>query len=536
MNQGAPADGPPVGLPGRVSSGPIPFWPALAVLLVAAVTIRWARLPVAWSYWAVDYVAYTHGHWLELGQGDLPWTRLVRLHPGQYALAFTLMLKAGLSLRALFWVPALASAGSISLGAIWLRRAVSPGTGLLFAGLMAVSPYQAHYGLELNNYPLYQLFGAAVLVAAWSAWDSPTRWRLLALGAAVAAALHGHFFAALPVVLLGGAALITRRWKVALAVGAGLAVAAPIFVSALSLPGDPETYSAPAERGSQLVVESWLAWVGRFGPPRALAAIALALALATAGALRRPRRRPLGLLLGGALLLLIAQNYVGFLGGAVRIFQTPYWILPSWIAFALIAVGVEAWRIRWARLALLVVLLPWLVPAGLRAIHPTGAGPGTAVSWSGGGGHRELVPAAADDLRDYLQTRVTAGDVVVYLWDPWFINDQPHRWDPLFAAFPPGELGPFADGEPYPGYTHRRGDTIVSFVNEVSLRGGATEATLREALAHWLEAGRRIHLVLGHVDPALAAPAPEALRSWVVGGGAAWIPLETGELAIIRIE
>ncbi|MDP7112734.1 MAG: hypothetical protein QGH45_12260, partial [Myxococcota bacterium] len=498
--------------------------------------IRWARLPVAWSYWAVDYVAYTHGHWLELGQGELPWARLVRLHPGQYALLFALMLEAGLSLRALFWIPILASAGSIAIGAIWLRQAVSPVTGLLFAGLMAVSPYQAHYGLELNNYPLFQLFGAAVLVAAWSAWNHPTRWRLLALGAAVAAALHGHFFAALPIALLGGAALITRRWWVALAVGAGVAVAAPIFVSALSLPGDPETYSAPAERGSQLVKESWLAWVDRFGPPRALAAIGLALLLAVAGTLRRPRRRPLGLLLGGILLLLIAQNYAGFLGGAVRIFQTPYWILPSWIAFALIAVGVEAWRIRWSRLVLLVVLLPWLVPAGLRAIHPTAAGPGTAVSWSDGEGHRELEPGTAADLRDYTQTRVASGDAVVYLWDPWFINDQPHRWDPLFAAFPPGELGPFADDDPYPGYTHRRGDTTVSFVNDTSLRGGAPEATLREALVHWLEAGRRVHLILAHVDPALPPAKTEGLRSWILGRGSAWIPIDVGGVTVIQID
>ncbi len=514
----------------------LPFAPALAALLVAAIAIRWGRLPVGWSYWAVDYVAYTHGHWLDLGQGDLPWSRLVRLHPGQYALLFASMLKAGLSLRALFWVPVLASTASIALGALWLRRAVSPGAGLLFAGLMAVSPYQAHYGLELNNYPLYQLFGAAVIVAGWAAWDRPGRWRLLALGGAVAAALHGHFFAAPPVVLLLAAALVTRRWKVALAVGAGLAVATPIFVAALALPGDPETYSAPAERGSQLVAESWLAWVDRFGPPRALIAVALALALAGVGALRRPRRRPLGLLLGGALLLLIVQNYAGFLWGAVRIFQTPYWLLPSWIAFALIAVGVEAWRVRWSRLALLVVLLPWLVAAILRAVAPTSAGPGTATSWTADGGHVELDATAVEALDGHLRTRVGPGDAVVYLWDPWFINDQPHRWDPLFPAFPPGELGPFADDGPYPGYTLQRGSTTVSFVNSASLRGGDPEATLREALDHWLAAGRAVHLVLGHADPDQSAPDPDTLRSWVLGRGAAWVPSRAGDVWIVRIE
>ncbi len=521
---------------GRLLRGPLPFWPLLGVLLVAAAAIRWGRMPVAWSYWAIDYVAYTHGHWLALSEGELPWTRLVRLHPGQYALLFAVLMKAGLSLKALFAIPLLASTACIALGAVWLRRAVSPGAGLLFAGLMTVSPYQAHYGLELNNYPLYQLFGAGVLVAAWAAWGSPSRWRLIALGAAVAAALHGHFFAALPIAVLGAAALVTRRWWVALAVGAGFAAAAPIFVAALALPGDPETYSAPAERGTQLIRESWLAWVDRFGPPRALVAVALVLAMAIAGALRRPRRRPLALLLGGTLLLLIVQNYAGFLGGAVRIFQTPYWILPSWCAFALIAVGIESWRLRWSRVLLLIVLMPWFVPAVQRALEPTRAGPGQVVTWSATGGHEAIESPSPALLRHYLGTRVEPGDAVVYLWDPWFINDQPHRWDPLFAALPPGSLGPFADGGPYPGYTHRAGEATVTFVNSVSMRGGGTEAALREALGQWLAAGRRVHLVLAFVDPELPAPDPAGLRVLVAGAGATWTEHEVEGLRIVVID
>lgn len=512
------------------------FWTCLGLLLAVAVAIRWGRLPIAWSYWAVDYVAYTHGHWLDLSEGQLPWSRLVRLHPGQYALLFALMLKAGLSLRALLWVPVLASAASIALGALWLRRAVSPGAGLVFAGLMTVSPYQAHYGMELNNYPLFQLFGSAVLVAAWSAWDRPTRWRLVALGAAVFAALHAHFFAAVPVALLGAAALITRRWRIAIVLGAGVALAAPIFLSALTLPGDPETYSEPAERGMQLVAESWLAWVDRFGPPWALGAIAALLALGAAGTALRARRRRLGLLLGGALLLLIVQNYAGFLGGAVRIFQTPYWILPSWLAFALIAVGVEAWRSRGPRLAMLIVLLPWMVHAVGRAVEPTGAGPGRTVTWSEAAGHAELDSPAAAPLRHYLRTQIEPGDVVVYLWDPWFINDQPHRWDPLFAAIPPGDLGPFADDGPYRGYTHRLGDATVSFVNSASMRGKPPEDTLREALDHWFAADRRVHLVFAFVDPDLPTPVPDAMRAYVSNRGRTWRDLRAGEIPVVRLE
>ena len=498
--------------------------------------IRWGRVPIAWSYWAIDYVAYTHGHWLDLGEGQLPWSRLVRLHPGQYALLFALMLKAGLSLRALFWVPVLASAASIALGSIWLRRAVSPMAGLGFAALMTVSPYQAHYGMELNNYPLFQLFGAASLVAAWSAWDRPSRWRLVALGAAAAAALHGHFFAAVPLALLGGAALVTRRWRIALAVAAGFATATPIVVAALALPADPETYSEPAERGMQLVKESWLAWIGRFGPTWALAPIAGVLVLAAAGAARRVRRRPMALLLGGTLLLLIAQNYAGFLGGAVRIFQTPYWILPSWLAFALVAVGAESWRSHGPRLVMLIVLLPWMVHAVGRAVEPTGAGLGRAVTWSETDGHVELESPAAAPLRHYLRTQLEPGDAVVYLWDPWFINDQPHRWDPLFAALPPGDLGPFADDEPYPGYTHRLGDATVSFVNSASLRGEAPEDTLREALDHWFAADRRVHLIFAFVDPDLPAPAPDGLRADVLGDGRSWTPQEVGGIRVVVLE
>jgi len=521
---------------GRLLSRPLPFWPLLAVLLAAAIAIRWGRLPIAWSYWAIDYAAYTHGHWLDLSEGQLPWSRLVRLHPGQYALLFAGMLKAGLSLRALFWVPVLASAASIALGAIWLRRAVSPGAGLVFAGLMAVSPYQAHYGMELNNYPLFQLFGAAALVATWAAWDRPTRWRLIAVAAGAFAALHAHFFAAVPIALLGAAALTTRRWRIALALGAGLALAAPIFLSALSLPGDPETYSEPAERGTQLVKESWLAWVDRFGPPWALAAVAGLLALGTAGAAIRVRRRPLGLLLGGALLLLIVQNYAGFLGGAVRIFQTPYWILSSWLAFALIAVGVEAWRSHGPRLVMLAVLLPWMVHAVGRAVEPTGAGPGRTVTWSEAGGHADLGAPAAAPLRHYLRTQVQPGDAVVYLWDPWFINDQPHRWDPLFAALPPGDLGPFAEEGPYPGYTHHLGDAAVSFVNSASLRGEAPEDTLREALEHWFSADRRVHLVFAFVDPELPAPETAGLRAVVAARGRTWSDLEPGGVPVALLE
>jgi len=510
------------------------FWPVLAVLVATAAAIRWGRLPVVWDYWAIDYLSYTYYHWADLSDGRFPWTRLIGMHPGQYALGMTLLLKLCDSLRTLMWLPVLASCASVVVGALWVRRQTTTAAGLLFGLLMTVSPYQAHYGIELNNYPLFLLVGSLLVVVTWACWYAPRTPRLVALGAVVAAAPHAHFFMLPMLAVLGCVVVATRRWRMLAAMAIGAIPTLPVLVAAATLPGEPASYMGSVA-ADLLFEESLAAWVGRFGTGHALLGVLLATSVGAISALRhRPTRRAAALLVA-VIATLAVVNYIGFVTGAARIFQTPYWVLPSWCAFALIALGCGA-GLRAIPAVIVLVLAVWFAESGHRAALPRSAAEARVGVWTADGVELLANPPDPGELVGYLDEHLAPGHVVLYLWDAMYINDEPHRYDPLFAAFPPGEVGAWDPESVHTGFGYRFRRGTVYFHNSVPLRGDERETSLAEAIHEWLAEGRPIHVVIGSVDPELPAPDATAMQELVRRCGGTWREIRQGDVRLIAIQ
>ena len=128
------------------------------------------------------------------------------------------------------------------------------------------------------------------------------------------------------------------------------------------------------------------------------------------------------------------------------------------------------------------------------------------------------------------------GDVLLYLWDARWLNDDPTRRDPLLAAIPPGKVGDWLPRErPWPGFGHRLGEAEVYFVNSTSMRGGEQEAALRAALLRFLAEGRTTHAVLVP-DPAQPPSDPRALLAAVSEAGGSWSSrwVDRVEVVVVR--
>jgi hypothetical protein len=511
--------------PSPAPDGHLPFWPSLMLLLIVAAVVRWGRLPVAWDYWAIDYVAYPYPFRLDLGDGGFPWTRLVGLHPGQHALASAGLLALGGTVRELLLLSVGLSLAAMTAGALLLRRAAGPAAGLAFATLFALSPYQVHYGLELNNYPLL-LAGAAATTALFAASWPPEAGRgvLAALCVAATVALHGHLVALPLVAALGLLALLGRRWRVLATLALSAALSAPVLLAIARMRGAATTFHNEQLPPLELAGRLLRTLVERFGPEPALVGLAAAGLIGAAFALRDPRSRALAGVL--ALLGAIGAGSVlyGMARGAAFVDQTPYWVHVSWCGLALVGLGFGVAGRR-GRLVLLLAATPWLLFAGWRAMLPAS---GTWAAEEAGD------PAA---LRAHLDEQVQRGDVLVYLWDTLYLNDEPLRRDPLFAAIRPGELGDWLPrANPFPGYCHRWRDGEACFLNATGTRGDEQEEALTAALEGWLDAGRRVHLVFAAVDPGLPPGDEGRLRARVESRDGRWRTSWADRTKVVRVE
>jgi len=251
--------------------------------------------------------------------------------------------------------------------------------------------------------------------------------------------------------------------------------------------------------------------------------VVAATAAAAVLALRDPRSRGAALLLLGLAAAGGAGVATGMVRGAAFVGQTPYWIHVSWCLLAVLALGIGVAG-RWPRLGLALVLAPWLLGAAWRALLPSAAAP---------------VPVELDEpaeLSRWIDDSFAAGDVLVYLWDVRYLNDDPTGRDPLFAAVRPGELGDWLPRDrPFPGYCHAYRGGEACFVNNTCTRGDEHEQALRAALEIWLGAGRTIHLVVAWNDPARGSWEPSALRAAVERAGGRWQDGWAHRTRVVRI-
>ena len=489
----------------------------IVALLSLGLELRLIHMEDAWSYWMPAYVRYARPHWLDLGDGVLPWRRLVGLHPPLWALITAALAHAGATMRGLIAVPLLCSLGSAVLGAVLVRRVTDRRTTAAFVALLVIAPYQVHYATELNNYPLLQLGTAALAVSVAAAWNGGTREHAI-LAVVVGVGLWAHFASAPLVLALGVCAVLTRRWRVAAATVAGVLLASPILLEALSLTGASQTFHNEPLSGLALLGELRAIWAERFVPTFASAALGLATVAATGWALRARPSRDAALLL--TMMLAVAGTWVlaGFSSGASFYAQTPYWLPCSWLGLVLLALGLHA-APQWGRWVLVALTGVWLVGVGQRAF----TGP---TDWDPSEARQEVLDYLGDVNPDQ-------GDVLVYLWDG-FGNDLPHLRDPFHGAIRIPDVAPFAPREEplaIDAATWGNGRLVH---RHAALRGDDPE--LAEAIAAWLREGRVVHLVEPGWDSEREAPNHGAVRARVTAEGARWTEWTFGRATLTRIE
>lgn len=502
-----------------------PFYLGLGLLLFLAAWLRLEHLETSWSFWSMDYLSYYGPIRDDVGTGPFPWRRLVGLHPPQHALLVTGVLAWGGSVAQVIWLSVGLSLGAIVLAALALRQIASPRAALIVATLLACSPYQVHYGVELNNYPLFLFGGAALVWAAARAWSQDTSppGLLVILAVAASLTLHGHL-AGLPLVgVLLTAFAVRRRWTAVGALGVGLLTFLPVGLAMKAMLGGATTFHNDPLLASELAVELPRAWIGRFGSAASLgAAIACVLASGVLGLLS-PRTRHWTL--GGVLVLAVAvlTVLVGMRSGAAQVAQTPYWIFASWTAWLLVGIGWEGAG-RAGRILLAVLILAWAAGSGIHAAAP----PPTSTQ----GASVETASA----LAGHLERTASRGDAVVYLWDPSFLNDDPVSHDPLFAIFEASELQDWTGRDaPCRNYGFHWGERLACFRPSASLRGGEHEEALTRDVSSWITQGRTVHLIQANIDPRRAPPDPARLKAAVARLGGVWREARPGGLRVYRI-
>ena len=556
----------------------------LIALLALAVAVRLGRVPLAWNYWAIDYLSYPLAHRDELAHGHVAWTRLTGLHPGLWSLIMATSGVLGGGVRAAWAFSLLCSVGSIAVAAAWLHRRAGPAAAALATALLALSPLHAHYGLELNNYPLY-LLGSAVLAAGLDRGLRRDRVGLAFLGALLC--LHGHLAGH---ALVGAAlllALARRRGRLIGALLAAEALASPILFAALRHRAAAGTFHNERPAAAELLSELLRLWPERFAPTISVAALTLAVLWLTGRALRDRERRDSALVLATLAVAGLAATGIGLLSGAAFVAQTPYWLQPSWALLTGAALGVVGLS-RAQIVGLAALLTVWLVPAAERAWKPTddlhpqvgviepprwrtlpleairhappAAPPGPAWAARGFPAHlqnrepgvsgtwwqqalipgregprvRSLPPSSPDGLRAWLEQEHR--DVLLWIWEPAFANDDPRGWDPLFVALKPSEFGDLRPvDEPWPGFCRDWRGGAACFLNRASLRGGEFEAELRAALRGWIDAGTTVDLVFANLDPQQVPPDPRRLRQAVAEIGGTWTDEFVGVTWIARV-
>ena len=511
------------------------FWPVLGLVLLAGLGLRLAHFDSVWTYWTLDYLSYYGPLRDDLGAGLFPWTRLVGLHPPQHGLLASGMLANGASVAAVVWLSIAFSLTAVVLAALTLRELGLPGGGLIAAAALALSPYQVHYGVELNNYPMF-LFGGSAL--AWAAvrtirTSRCSRLDLVVLAGAALVTLHGHA-AGLP--LVGTLLLLfVAAWRPrpALALGIATLLFAPVGAAILAMTHGESTFHNAQLSVSSLLLELSRSWFGRFGPSWGITSASL-LTLTGLGAavLTRPEQDPLGPIqhrcaIGGGILLassLIAVG-AGMWSGAAHVGQTPYWVVASWLAWVLVGLGWSASG-RLGRVAMTLLLAVWLGGAASSLVNAD-------LPRTGSPSARSVA-----ELRTHLELATAPGDAIVYLWEPLFLNDSPSGHDPLFSVFSPHEVGDWIGGDsPCPNYGFRWKNRSLCLLPASGMRGGEHEVELGKNVVAWLKDGAVVHLIQGALDPSKPPPSIAGLKARVFAAstGPHWSEARPGGVRVLRV-
>lgn len=415
-------------------------------LLGAGVWLRVITAPWHTNLWTVDWLSYYEPQAAALASFRLhAWLGSWEgLHPPLSGAVHGAIMVFGGSLAAQ-WVATVA-AGLLSV--VLLRRLFGPGLDawpwLLLVAWVALSPLQANYGLNTSPYPWALLLSGAATAALVHANDRGGARAWLIAGLLIGLAVETHVLAF--AIAIGQALWLAvqgaehrrrhrqglKRWAIAVGV-----LALPMIVGSLTKTRDPWTFHI--EEGEQ---STWstvsMVFFERFGDrPSALVLGGVIGVLALAVVARNPRGTP-GLL---------AISIVGWMAALALFFEigvadprlSHYYLVPQLLAFALGAVAVAelagwAGERRSLRAALALVL-----------VGVTGWWTTEAVGWQLDRQDRAhaMIAEAGSTPADIgvLFADAGPGDVVAYLWDHQFLNDEPEYLDPLASAWPIGRIG-----------------------------------------------------------------------------------------------
>ena len=430
---------------------------ALQIQLASALVVlgfgAWLRaLAQPWhtNLWTIDWLSYYEAQadalssfrlhaWIGSWEG---------LHPPVSGALHGAIMVFGGSL-ATHWAATVAAG---LLAAVFLARPfVGPGRvrasfGLLLLLWVALSPLQANYGLNTSPYPWVLLLCGAATVALLRAAqaDTPSAWVLA--GVVMGLAVQTHvlaFVVALGQLLwiLGRGRPFLRthragllRWGLVLGV-----LAAPMIVGSLTATGDPWTFHI--EPGEQSWWSTALMVVfERFGDRPSGHALGLVLGVGGLGGLALAPRGLPGLL-GVCILGWLAALALFFVGHVADPRLSHYYLVPHMFGLALGAVG-------WAEIADRAAGRgrPRIAAGILAAVLAvTGWWAVESIGWQlarRDRAHRLVSEAgAAPEAVRALFLNAGPGDVVAYLWDHQFLNDEPEYLDPIAARWPITRLG-----------------------------------------------------------------------------------------------
>jgi hypothetical protein len=322
-----------------------------------------------------------------------------------------------------------------------------------FAALSACALLLTLYSAEARPYALIGLLGLAAFLAASTGRETPRR--LLAAAAAAAAALYVHYLALFVVASLLILALAARRFRSALALGAGALLFLPWLPVLRGQPAEAIAWMREPAASSLVAFVSALGGVGRaaapFGGPAprllflaGLAAGLLLLAAAAVGARRDPEIRTalacVVLVLGGALV-------AGFWRPVAFAGRTEMAVLPIWIwGVARAAEGSRAARWGAGAAALLGTVASLVVafahrPPGasdLAAAIAAATQKGDVVVAAGG----FYLPLRNEADRGRLEARLVALPEDVAAHPGWFIPALPGEAESLAVEKEAGALAP----------------------------------------------------------------------------------------------
>ncbi len=500
----------------------------IAIALSAAaiglgVMLRIDQLPWHSNVWGIDWLGYFEPQARHLRHANVfGWALSPQgLHPPLSGSIHGLMQALSLSFSVHWALTVAAGLGAaVVLGGAGWRITGSPAALLITVGFVAVAPMQANYGLNTSPYPWSLLLAAVSSAALLHAIqvDTPRAWLHSAIASALAAQVHilvtAVVLGQILFLMLKGPAWtrerkdVAKRW--ALIVGVSL-----VYIVGLSLfkTTDSWTFHISEEQPWPQTARHML--TGRFVAMSACWGVGAWIAVGAAAGLAIKESR-------AAVGLLLLQSF-GYLSALVLFYEinvadprlTHYFRVPQ-----LLLAAAGAWGLAAAGSKLGKAGPALAVVAAVGASAPWGL---AAADWYEDKGARadELIEAsAAADVRPYWAD-AEDGDVVLYLWDHSFLNDEPEHMDPIGALWPTWRTGRpcYDDPDPRVLCNRHRGAHYYFSPNLLSREEfDSFEETLRLILNMAHEPGCAV--IIAAPNPGETAERPWPWEDWLRFHGA----------------